>query len=84
MEKSLSRERAALLSKHSMGELEHGAAEKKWLQFVNPEDYIIYSSWFSIDAGTEGGEARCVTFGRVEETAVWSLKSQHVFVFPHL
>lgn len=39
MEKRLWRERAAPLPKHSMD----GAAAKKWLQFINPEDYIIYS-----------------------------------------
>lgn len=80
MEKSLWSERAALLSKRSMD----GAAETKWLQFINPKDYIIYSSWFGIDAGTEGGQACWVTFGRVEATAGRSWRSQHVFVFPHL
>lgn len=78
MEKRLWRERAAPLSKRSMD----AAAGKKWLQFINPEDYIIYSPWFSIDDGTEGGEARCVTFGRAEETVGCSLKPQHVFALP--
>lgn len=80
--------RHAMTQKKARRRMEESPSSEreKRLQLINPEDYVVESSWFRSDAGTEEGEgeARWVTFGRVEETAGSSMKAQRVFILPHL